>query len=133
MIAASSVGRISFHGGPSSTSPSAAWRFLVTVWLKTADSAITQSAICDRTNTALSGGISPLNSRASAEPRNAMAAAVGVGNSSAADSSNGKLRLNPIETFVGTGRSSATITAAAHANTYQSVNICGSVQTDQIR
>ena len=62
-----------------------------------------------------------------------MAAAVGVGNSRAADSSSGKLRLNPIDTLVGTGRRSATITATAHAYMCQSVNSCGSVQTDQIR
>jgi hypothetical protein len=76
-------------------------------------SAITQSAICDRTNSALRGGTSPRSSRGSADPRRAIMAAAGVGNSIAAESSSGKLRLNRIETFVGTGRSSATATAAA--------------------
>ena len=51
----------------------------------------------------------------------------------AADSSSGKLRLKPIATLVGTGKSSATVTAIAHTYSRQSANICGSAKTEYAR
>ena len=95
-----------------------------------------QAAIWDRMKIALSGGSSPRSSRTSADPTKAIAAATGVGKISAADSSSGKLRLNGIDTFVGTGMSSVTATAPAHTsgahpyatNCSGSVNACHSSQ-----
>ena len=62
----------------------------------------------------MSGGSSPRSSRASIDPNRPIAAATGVGKISAAESSSGKLRLNAMDTFVGTGSISATATARAH-------------------
>src|SRR5262245_45891061 len=96
-------------------------------------SAITQRAICDRANSDFNGGTSPRNSRGSVDPTNALGAGAGVGNSIAAESSSGKLRLNAIETFVGTGRNSATVTAAVQTYSCHSVKGCGSENTCQTR
>src|SRR5262245_62562765 len=93
-----------------------------TRWVKIRLSAITQRAICDLAKRDLSGGTSPRSSRGSVDPTNAIAAAAGVGNSIAAESSSGKLKLNAIETFVGTGRNSATVTAAVQTYNCHSVN-----------
>jgi hypothetical protein len=114
-IAAKKVGTIKAHGEtPERMSlKGAAWSGW-TACVKMRLSAITHTAICARTNSAFNGGTSPRNSRGSADPRNAIAAAAGVGNSIAADSSSGKLRLNRIDTLVGTGRNSAMATARAH-------------------
>src|SRR5262249_24352782 len=122
-MAARKGGRISFHAATSANVfwKPAAW-FGWTNAVKIKLSATTQTAICDRTKTALASGPSPGTSRGSAEPRNAIAAAAGVGNNIAAESSSGKLKLNCIDTFVGTGSSSATATAAAQTYICHSVN-----------